>query len=130
MRVTFFGTFDERSHPRVRALREGIEQGGHAVHVISMPLDLDTAARVSIAQRPWRAPILGIRLARCWFRLWRAGAGQHPDIVVVEGAGSPAEINLRAQDIANMGFARAAGVPVVLVGDIGFTLVEACKGCD
>ncbi|MGE4321626.1 MAG: cobyric acid synthase [Sphingobium sp.] len=40
------------------------------------------------------------------------------DIVVVEGAGSPAEINLRAGDIANMGFARAAGVPVVLVGDI------------
>ncbi len=40
------------------------------------------------------------------------------DIVVVEGAGSPAEINLRAGDIANMGFARAAGVPVVLAGDI------------
>jgi adenosylcobyric acid synthase len=39
------------------------------------------------------------------------------DIVVVEGAGSPAEINLRDGDIANMGFA-AAGVPVVLVGDI------------
>lgn len=40
------------------------------------------------------------------------------DIVVVEGAGSPAEINLRAGDIANMGFARVTGVPVVLVGDI------------
>ncbi len=40
------------------------------------------------------------------------------DIVVVEGAGSPAEINLREGDIANMGFARAASVPVVLVGDI------------
>lgn len=40
------------------------------------------------------------------------------DIVVVEGAGSPAEVNLRAGDIANMGFATAAGVPVVLVGDI------------
>ncbi len=40
------------------------------------------------------------------------------DIVVVEGAGSPAEINLRSGDIANMGFARAAGVPVILVGDI------------
>jgi adenosylcobyric acid synthase len=40
------------------------------------------------------------------------------DIVIVEGAGSPAEINLRAGDIANMGFARAANVPVVLVGDI------------
>ncbi|WP_136682649.1 cobyric acid synthase [Falsirhodobacter xinxiangensis] len=40
------------------------------------------------------------------------------DIVIVEGAGSPAEVNLRANDIANMGFANAAGVPVVLVGDI------------
>src|SRR5690606_23567468 len=40
------------------------------------------------------------------------------DIVVVEGAGSPAEVNLRAGDIANMGFARAADIPVILVGDI------------
>jgi adenosylcobyric acid synthase len=40
------------------------------------------------------------------------------DIVLVEGAGSPAEINLRAGDIANMGFAAAADVPVLLVGDI------------
>ncbi|MCI4663575.1 MAG: cobyric acid synthase [Neomegalonema sp.] len=43
---------------------------------------------------------------------------QGADLVLVEGAGSPAEINLRAGDIANMGFARAADVPVVLVGDI------------
>ncbi|WP_071794918.1 cobyric acid synthase [Natronohydrobacter thiooxidans] len=40
------------------------------------------------------------------------------DLVIVEGAGSPAEVNLRRGDIANMGFARAADVPVVLVGDI------------
>ena len=40
------------------------------------------------------------------------------DLVLVEGAGSPAEINLRAGDIANMGFAQAASVPVVLAGDI------------
>ncbi|MGZ2380642.1 adenosylcobyric acid synthase [Rhizobium brockwellii] len=40
------------------------------------------------------------------------------DLVIVEGAGSAAEINLRAGDIANMGFATQAGVPVVLVGDI------------
>jgi adenosylcobyric acid synthase len=40
------------------------------------------------------------------------------DMVIVEGAGSPAETNLRAHDIANMGFAHAADVPVVLVGDI------------
>jgi adenosylcobyric acid synthase len=40
------------------------------------------------------------------------------DLVIVEGAGSPAEVNLRRGDIANMGFAQAAGCPVVLVGDI------------
>jgi adenosylcobyric acid synthase len=40
------------------------------------------------------------------------------DLVLVEGAGSPAEVNLRQNDIANMGFARRADVPVVLVGDI------------
>ena len=40
------------------------------------------------------------------------------DLVLVEGAGSAAEINLRANDIANMGFARHADVPVVLIGDI------------
>jgi adenosylcobyric acid synthase len=39
-------------------------------------------------------------------------------LVLVEGAGSPAEVNLRANDIANMGFARRADVPVVLIGDI------------
>ena len=40
------------------------------------------------------------------------------DFVVIEGAGSPAEINLREGDIANMGFADAANIPVVLIGDI------------
>ncbi len=48
------------------------------------------------------------------FAILRAEA----DLVVVEGAGSAAEVNLRANDIANMGFARAATVPVVLLGDI------------
>jgi adenosylcobyric acid synthase len=48
------------------------------------------------------------------FALLRAQA----DFVLVEGAGSASEINLRTNDIANMGFARAANVPVVLMGDI------------
>ena len=40
------------------------------------------------------------------------------ELIIVEGAGSPAEVNLRAGDIANMGFARRVGMPVCLVGDI------------
>jgi adenosylcobyric acid synthase len=40
------------------------------------------------------------------------------DVVLVEGAGSPAEMNLRHGDLANMGFARAANVPSILIGDI------------
>jgi adenosylcobyric acid synthase len=44
--------------------------------------------------------------------------GRDADLVIVEGAGSPAEVNLRAGDIANMGFAAAADIPVVIVGDI------------
>jgi adenosylcobyric acid synthase len=40
------------------------------------------------------------------------------DVVICEGAGSPAEINLRETDVANMGLARAAGLPVIVVGDI------------
>src|SRR6201999_2157363 len=47
-----------------------------------------------------------------------ARIGADVDLVLVEGAGSAAEINLRGGDIANMGFARAAGCPVALVGDI------------
>ena len=43
---------------------------------------------------------------------------QEADLMIVEGAGSPAETNLRKYDIANMGFAQALGLPVVLVGDI------------
>ncbi|MER8440831.1 cobyric acid synthase [Mesorhizobium sp. M1312] len=47
-----------------------------------------------------------------------AKVGEGADLVIVEGAGSPAEINLRSRDIANMGFATRANVPVILVGDI------------
>ena len=59
------------------------------------------------------APSLLPRVLAAFGRLAEAA-----DLVLVEGAGSPAEINLRAGDIANMGFAEAADVPVVLIGDI------------
>jgi adenosylcobyric acid synthase len=72
--------------------------------------------RSSCGARDYHAlkPSLLPRVLESFARL-RAAA----DLVLVEGAGSPAEVNLRAGDIANMGFARAAGgVPVVLAGDV------------
>lgn len=48
---------------------------------------------------------------------------QQYDVIVVEGAGSPAEINLRDRDIANMGFAEAVDCPVILIADI-----DRCAG--
>jgi adenosylcobyric acid synthase len=48
---------------------------------------------------------------------WTRLSGQY-EALIVEGAGSPAEINLRANDIANMGFAEAADIPVLLIADI------------
>ncbi len=71
--------------------------------------------RGTLAAARWREGREGL-LADVLDAFERLSAGC--DLVIVEGAGSPAEINLRAGDIANMGFARAADVPVVLVGDI------------
>jgi adenosylcobyric acid synthase len=59
-----------------------------------------------------KAALLG-QVLECFALLKREA-----DLVLVEGAGSASEINLRRNDIANMGFARAAGVPVVIVADI------------
>ncbi|MGA5703628.1 cobyric acid synthase [Peterkaempfera bronchialis] len=60
-----------------------------------------------------RKPVLLERSLECLADLRRRF-----DVVVCEGAGSPTEINLRDRDIANMGLATAAGLPVVVVGDI------------
>jgi adenosylcobyric acid synthase len=59
-----------------------------------------------------KAMLLGVAVES--YRLLKREA----DLMLVEGAGSPAETNLRAHDIANMGFAHAADLPVVLIGDI------------
>ena len=85
--------------------------------------ETDTGAQVFVQGRragSWlardywgRKPNLMPRVVESFHRL-----AAQSDLVIVEGAGSPAEINLRKGDIANMGFARAAGVPVVLLGDI------------
>ncbi|WP_331254059.1 cobyric acid synthase [Modestobacter sp. VKM Ac-2983] len=66
----------------------------------------------ALSYRPMKAALLEQALA-CL-----ADLRSRFDVVVCEGAGSPTEINLRADDIANMGLATAAGLPVVVVGDI------------
>ena len=83
----------------------------------------ESRAQIVLQGRVWRAagageyrrlaPSLMPAILGSFSRLAEAA-----DLVLVEGAGSPAEINLRDGDIANMGFAEAADVPVVLVGDI------------
>jgi adenosylcobyric acid synthase len=83
----------------------------------------DRSAQVIVEGSPWRTmdasdfqqskALLAERVRAAFERL-----RDRSDLVLIEGAGSPAEVNLRAGDIANMGFARSAGVPVVLVGDI------------
>ncbi|MXU66073.1 cobyric acid synthase [Oceanomicrobium pacificus] len=76
---------------------------------------LNGARLITVAARDYAA--LKPRLLPEVLRAFEGQKAQ-ADIVLVEGAGSPAEINLRAGDIANMGFAEAADLPVILAGDI------------
>jgi adenosylcobyric acid synthase len=90
-------------------------QAGNAAQIVLCGKVLRAAHGNSIGAREYRAlapSLLPAVLAA--FARNAAGA----DLVLIEGAGSPAEINLRPGDIANMGFAEAADLPVALVGDI------------
>lgn len=83
----------------------------------------DRRAHIVLAGRPAGELVAGEyatgrrHLAEAAFASYRRLAAAH-DLVIVEGAGSPAEINLRAGDYVNMGLAREFDLPVVLVGDI------------
>ncbi|MDP3546413.1 MAG: cobyric acid synthase [Phreatobacter sp.] len=106
----------------LQARAAGIAASVHMNPVLLKP-ESDTGSQVIVqGQRAGslRAAAFGQRKADLMPRVLESFSlmEQEADIVLVEGAGSPAEINLRAGDIANMGFALAAGVPVVLVGDI------------
>jgi len=83
MRILFFGTYDERTHPRVRVLREGLQELGFDVEVCNRPIALSTAERVRIAQRPWLAPVLVVKVLAAWTALWRGSRARRPDVVVV-----------------------------------------------
>lgn len=84
MRVVFFGTYDSRAHPRIRTIRQGLESFGVEVAECNVPLGIDTASRVRMLNEPWRVPLLGVKLARSWWRLWRNSKGlRRADAVVV-----------------------------------------------
>ncbi len=84
MRVLLFGTYDTATHPRVATIAEGLRARGADVAECNAPLGLDTAARVDMLARPWRAPALLARLAGRWATLAAAARRMPaPDVVVV-----------------------------------------------
>jgi adenosylcobyric acid synthase len=106
----------------LQARAAGIASSVHMNPVLLKP-ETDTGAQVIVQGRragTLRAAEYGKRKAELLPRVLESYAvvSSGVDIVIVEGAGSPAETNLRSGDIANMGFAEAAEVPVILVGDI------------
>jgi glycosyltransferase involved in cell wall biosynthesis/SAM-dependent methyltransferase len=84
MRVLLFGTYDTSTHPRVATIAEGLQACGFDVAECNAPLGLDTAARVDMLARPWRAPALLARLTRRWATLIRAARRMPaPDVVLI-----------------------------------------------
>lgn len=82
--ICVFGTFDERAHPRVRVLREGLVERGHVVRLCNARLGLDTDRRIQMAETPWRAPALAARILFAWLvLLWRSRDIREPDVVIV-----------------------------------------------
>ncbi|MET3585556.1 adenosylcobyric acid synthase [Pseudorhizobium tarimense] len=110
---------------RAQALQARAAKALLSVHMnpVLLKPQSEVGAQVVVQGRVWRnakaldyqslKPQLMPRVLESFDQL-RATA----DLVLVEGAGSASEINLRQNDIANMGFARAADVPVVMIGDI------------
>jgi adenosylcobyric acid synthase len=106
----------------LQARAAGVPPSVHMNPVLLKP-ETETGAQVIVQGKragTMRAAEYGRRKAELLPRVLESFAivGRDADVVLVEGAGSPAEVNLRDGDIANMGFAEAADVPVVLVGDI------------
>ncbi|MCP4385530.1 MAG: cobyric acid synthase [Hyphomicrobiales bacterium] len=106
----------------LQARAAGLTPSVHMNPVLLKP-ETDRGAQVIVQGRPWgrlRAADYGERkqalMPAVLDSFGRIAADA--DIVLVEGAGSPAEINLRVGDIANMGFAAATRIPVILLGDI------------
>jgi glycosyltransferase involved in cell wall biosynthesis len=84
MRIIIFGTYDTSAHPRIGSIAEGLAARGFDVAECNIPLGLDTAARVDMLARPWKAGGLAARLAARWLGLARMARRMGtPDAVVV-----------------------------------------------
>ncbi|MCX5521059.1 cobyric acid synthase [Kaistia defluvii] len=106
----------------LQARAAGLEPTVHMNPVLLKP-ESDTGSQIILQGRRFgtmRAREYGKRKAELLPSILESFEllGRNADLILVEGAGSPAEINLRSGDIANMGFAEAAGLPVILIGDI------------
>lgn len=125
MALNSFVTADGLEMGRAQVMQAeaaGIPPSVHMNPILLKPTN-DTGSQVIVNGRP-----VGTMPAADYFRYkkelvpeiqkaYDTLAGQN-DIIVIEGAGSPAEINLKQDDIVNMGMARMAGAPVLLAGDI------------
>ena len=110
-----------------RAQAAQAEAAGLACDVRMNPILLKPSSDMG-SQLIVNGEVRGHYEARDYFRMKRSlipdilaayhSLAEENDIIVIEGAGSPAEINLRADDIVNMGLAELVGAPVLLVGDI------------
>lgn len=85
MRILFFGTYDAARHPRVRVLQEGLRDWGDNVIECNARLEMDTATRLGFLQRPWLAPLFGMRVLALWRRLRRMAQALPPADAVVVG---------------------------------------------
>jgi adenosylcobyric acid synthase len=125
MALNSFATLDGREVGRAQAMQA--EAAGIAVTVEMNPIlikpEAQTSAQIVVLGEPWaRLPAREYwrRRAELWTVVTTAldSLRHRYDIVVIEGAGSPVELNLKSGDLVNMSIAKYAGSPVLLVGDI------------
>jgi adenosylcobyric acid synthase len=106
----------------LQAAAAGIEPTADMNPVLLKP-EADSRSQVVVMGRPWRT-LPARRFYQCKSELWPVVIGALDrlrachDLVLIEGAGSPVELNLRAGDIVNMALARHAQAPVLLIADI------------
>ncbi len=71
MSITFFGTYNTQTTPRIQVMIDGLRDHSVQVNQCNVPLPIDTAGRVAILRQPWQLPWLGLSIISCWLRLIR-----------------------------------------------------------